>query len=607
MMGRLAAVGFVVPVLVWAVSESGVASGEPGQPPSAADRVYREALHAIGLTPTDLTIRGDYQIDPDRLEITRRLLERPLSAADLVRDISEALGEPSSGAALALAGRCLDVDTDDAFAGVVSARETASLPGVGEHLAGLLAPLLAELAACRSIVDEVRGAFTPEDRRRIGGLMALVDPGESLRETSADSLLEMGRRVRLGKLTAAAGRALAAVDRFVGVVAALPAGALDLTGGPLRTLTAAGPVVIGGTEDNVYTRPAALIVDLGGNDRYEAGAGVSSHVLPVSICIDLKGSDDYASAQGCGVLGLGIVVDVEGDDRYEGGPGAQGCGVAGVGILEDQQGNDRYRAGFAGQGFGLYGIGVLCDRGGDDSYRGDLLVQGAAGPGGAGTLCDGAGDDAYDAGGRYPDFREDGTHFRSMAQGFALGRRPVASGGMGILWDGGGRDLYRADYFGQGASHWAGTGILIDRAGDDAYEARRYAQGSGSHLAAGLLADDAGNDRYTLWGVGQGCGHDLAVGMLLDRSGDDAYRASWLAQGAGEANGFGVLEDTGGDDAYVAEGHDVQGYGGPSRGYGSIGLLIDRGGRDRYGGFKWGGNRTRCSPSSPLEQRCISY
>jgi hypothetical protein len=199
------------------------------------------------------------------------------------------------------------------------------------------------------------------------------------------------------------------------------------------------------------------------------------------------------------------------------------------------------------------------------------------------VLCDGAGDDRYEAGGRYADFREEGVHL-SMAQGFSGGIRPLASGGMGVLYDEGGDDTYEAEYFAQGSSFWGGAGVLIDRAGRDRYEARRYAQGSGSHLAVGVLLDEAGDDRYSLWGVGQGCGHDLSVGALIDRQGDDEYLAEWLAQGAGNANGVGMLDEREGDDLYSAGRDDTQGYGSAYRDHGSIGLLIDRAGVDRYVG-----------------------
>ncbi len=76
----------------------------------------------------------------------------------------------------------------------------------------------------------------------------------------------------------------------------------------------------------------------------------------------------------------------------------------------------------------------------------------------------------------------------------------------------------------------------------------------------------------------------LAVGILCDVWGNDVYRASWLAQGAGNANGIGMLDDVDGNDHYVAERNDAQGYGTPSRNYGSMGLLIDRAGKDVYEG-----------------------
>lgn len=70
--------------------------------------------------------------------------------------------------------------------------------------------------------------------------------------------------------------------------------------------------------------------------------------------------------------------------------------------------------------------------------------------------------------------------------------------------------------------------------------------------------------------------------MLVDVVGNDTYRGRYLCQGVGNANGIGFLKDREGNDTYEASGEDVQGHGNRFRAYGSIGLLLDGGGQDRF-------------------------
>lgn len=523
------------------------------------DPVLETLLHAIGLRLSDISISGDTLDDPDRLPLTRHLLEHPLSGDATIHRLSG-----NSARQLLAAG-----------AHLIDIAEPAPSPDIPlpDDIPPPLRQLIQAIALCHRDIKAAFAGFAPEEREQLGELMALVHPDFTRTEAEAETLIALGRRVDRAALVQAGLRLLDAMDIFLSKPLDLP---------PMQIETPIGLVVIGTPGDDVYTTPAALIIDPGGNDRYDGVAGVALPDLSVSVCIDLGGDDVYLGPQALGIGGIGIAVDLSGHDTYDG--TGQGAGIAGVGILNDRAGHDTYRGGIGCQGFGLYGAGLLFDGAGDDGYEAALLGQGAAGPGGLGLLADVSGNDRYTAGGKFPDVRENGQSHQSMAQGFALGIRPITSGGIGILLDMAGDDEYRAEYFAQGASFWGGTGLLIDRAGNDRYEARRYAQGAGVHLAVGALIDLSGDDTYHLWGVGQGCGHDLAVGLLIDRAGHDRYEATFLAQGAGNANGIGILDDGGGSDQYTAERADTQGYGAPARGHGSIGLLIDRGGADAYKG-----------------------
>jgi hypothetical protein len=357
--------------------------------------------------------------------------------------------------------------------------------------------------------------------------------------------------------------------------------------------TPAGRVMIGGTQDNTYTEDAALILDLGGNDKYFNHAGGSTRRYPFSVVIDLSGDDVYSStedfAQGAGFFGGGFLVDLEGNDRYIAKSHSQGAGMLGTGILADLSGRDQYTAVTDAQGAGNLGVGILAEGGGDDSYFGNYFVQGAGDVKGFGAIVEAGGNDNYFAGGLFEDLRAPGKSYKSMSQGFGFGIRPEdsfvgTSGGIGVIAEAEGNDTYVADYFAQGSSYWFAMGILDDRKGNDRYISGRYSQGAGIHSSAGILIDGEGDDVYLAdFGVAQGCGHDYGIGFLLDNGGNDRYIAGAIAQGAGNDNGIGVLSDNGGNDEYYLN-RLGQGRGNfdAVRDAGSFGLLFDTGGTDVY-------------------------
>jgi hypothetical protein len=505
-----------------------------------------DLLHTLALSRSDLAVSKDYLPDPERLPITKQVLQDPLRAELRVGNIALGLAR---------------ADCVEAVRGAIALTQSE-----GDNREGLRGGENDYMAVFSSVAARV----APHSAKR--ELLDLVHPDSALGASAMDGLLLSGRSVKVGILLSVAGDllewAVGWIERPVGVETTF--------------VTPFGRITIGSSGDDVYDEPHALIVDPGGNDIYLGCAGVSTDNCPVSVAIDLAGNDVYEAASAAGNRGVGILIDVTGDDRYDGAELTQGAGVGGIGILVDQEGDDSYVSTFGGQGFGLYGAGILIDQAGEDTYVSELLAQGAAGPGGVGVLVDRAGGDHYIAAGRYKDFRENGVYARSMSQGFSYGLQTEASGGLGFLVDLAGHDRYEASYFAQGASFWAGTGVLYDHSGDDAYTARRYAQGCGLHLSAGLLVDQSGNDVYSLWGVGQGTGHDLALGVLVDKTGNDRYQVSWMGQGVGSGNGRGILIDGAGDDMFRAEQSTAQGYGDVSRGFGSIGILLDAGGEDRF-------------------------
>lgn len=68
--------------------------------------------------------------------------------------------------------------------------------------------------------------------------------------------------------------------------------------------------------------------------------------------------------------GIGMVIDVAGNDRYEASNFSLACGYFfGIGVILDFEGNDQYHAARYGLSSGAhYGMGLFCDYGGKDTY-----------------------------------------------------------------------------------------------------------------------------------------------------------------------------------------------------------------------------------------------
>jgi hypothetical protein len=302
----------------------------------------------------------------------------------------------------------------------------------------------------------------------------------------------------------------------------------------------------------------------------------------------LAGNDNYRCDStlvtlGAGVLGVGVLIDLEGADVYRSYHISQGAGFFGVGVLGDYDGWDDYRAGYFVQGSGQVGVGWLYDGAGNDIYTIDTWGQGFGSMFGFGILDDMDGADTYRAGGRYFHHPLRPEDSRSFAQGFGMGFRPHGSGGIGFLYDKAGNDFYNAEVYAQGTSYWYSLGMLLDRAGQDFYDAAQYSQGAGIHLSVGALIDQNGEDHYySKFGPAQGEGHDLAVGVLVDNKGNDTYMTSG-GQGIGLTNSVGVFIDGEGNDTYTTtEPQFGQGSVRDARGFSGIGIFLDLEGFDYY-------------------------
>ena len=423
---------------------------------------------------------------------------------------------------------------------------------------------------------------------------ATVDTTQKVDEDSVLTLISRVNRDALAAATYAFARGLTVgVERWQNVPERKEAISVEGVEGGCTEVrdTPYGRFVIGGTGANVYRGNFALIIDLGGDDRYynRVGAGVATLGNPVSAVVDLGGNDSYISGmmadQACGVLGLGGLVDVGGNDVYRTGAFSQGASFCGAAFFFDRAGDDFYQAGLFAQSGAVCGVSAFVDESGRDTYDAYHSCQAFASTWGAAGLVDGQGNDVYRAGGYVTHAPLRPEDYRSFAQGFAIGFRPRAGGGFALLRDKEGNDFYDAEIYAQGVGYWYSLGMLLDEAGNDAYDATQYVQGAGIHLAAGVMEDLSGDDRYgSRFGPGQGGAHDLAVALMYDHSGDDQYTISG-GQAMAINNSAAIFCDGAGNDHYnVTEMELGQGGVNVSRGFGSIAVFADAEGKDTYRG-----------------------
>lgn len=362
-----------------------------------------------------------------------------------------------------------------------------------------------------------------------------------------------------------------------------------------------GWVVIGSLDDNTYDMSRiAAVLDPGGNDEYRWTAVRAG----MQAIIDLGGDDRYwgAGLQGpaAGILGMSVIDDHAGNDRYDAPWLGAGAALAGAGILIDRGGNDTYRIERWGCGAAIGGAGLLLDVGGSDDYEGSLFVQGVGGPAGLGALVDADGNDRYRASGSEPSTYLTPATSLSFSQGVGFGFRTALAGGTGIMLDLGGDDRYFGGEFSQGGGYYLGIGIARDTGGRDFWSGDRYAHGWSAHQAVGLLIEDSGDDVFlSRTAASQGAAWDQSVSVLVDRSGNDTYRADGLAQGSAAQQAFAMMIDCGGDDTLDAASPVCQGGSGAneyhfeSTGARSVSVLMLL---DGYrGAAKRPADSTRCS------------
>jgi hypothetical protein len=265
------------------------------------------------------------------------------------------------------------------------------------------------------------------------------------------------------------------------------------------------------------------IMDFEGKDSYDSyTTSQGSGTFGIGILSDLDGNDTYKTffcSQGFGFTkGMGILLDMKGNDTYSANDStidfpssqtkehntsmSQGVGfgwradfidghslAGGVGMLVDMEGDDSYSAGLFAQGCAYwYGVGILKDEKGDDNYSGIWYVQGSGAHFGVGILNDGNGNDHYRA-------------TMNMAQGAGHDFT------IGYLLDESGDDVYQAPNLSLGGGNANGVGMFWDKSGNDIYNVEAATTLGRANIASrGSLRD-----------------HMLCLGIFLDTGGQDKY------------------------------------------------------------------------------------
>ena len=374
--------------------------------------------------------------------------------------------------------------------------------------------------------------------------------------------------------------------------------------------TPAGAIVIGGKGGNTYQldrmNGVAAVISLGGGNTYYEGT--TSLERPVLLVLNLGGGNVFQASkpgvQGAAILGVSMLVNTEGNNRYRAEDVAQGSCLAGVGILLEYGGNNKYWGVRRVQAEALGGVGILINRGGHNDYHAAMWAQGFGSPLGFGLIENMGGYDHYYCGGLYPNsYKPETPGYEGWGQGVGAGIRQSADGGLGVLLDGGGHNVYEFDYLSHGGGYWCGMGFARDFGGNSqrliARKAfyggerteplfQRFGCGWGCHYSVGFCFDDRGNSTYEGSIMGSGMGWDCSVGVLCSMGGKDHYMATdGLTQGCGAQASLGILYHYGDDTVF--DGY-TQGYAPMGISYhhlpdcgGNFSFLINYGGKSTFG------------------------
>lgn len=280
-----------------------------------------------------------------------------------------------------------------------------------------------------------------------------------------------------------------------------------------------------------------LLADYAGNDKYTLGySGQGAGYFGIGLHLDATGDDMFyllGDGQGFGGTGgVGVLANVTGNDTYTAEPDsakagrpdyhsenkitvsqAQGCGAGmradgshghawagGLGALIDIAGNDKYESGNWSIGTGYwFGTGILYDGDGDDTYTSVYFTQASGAHFAIGVIIDEGGNDKHV-------LRE------TSGAGLAFGWDFTVA----LLIAKGGDDRYEANRISIGNAQIRSNALLIDIGGNDTYVLGKNGAGFGeASFLQSYAAPAYQYGPYSLYGN--------SIGLLLDIGGDDKY------------------------------------------------------------------------------------
>ena len=335
------------------------------------------ALHAANMTREDLRFRRDMTEGHECLDAVRAMLARPLLIAPMLDQRADRArtwtgSQGVSSLVLDLYPR-YPQSTNDGYEPSLAGPSwaDAGTPDTPDALFALIRSVFREEPLTQ--VDLFRdGALDLDElRHALPPSMAWHDVFESAfdeaRTVELEAFLEAKKdawiheeasRIHLGCL-ANAWHEHFGVDPKT--IVGLPTSAFP-TDEPLVVDTAYGRIALGTPNDDIYTGDYTVLIDPGGNDRYEGcriGAAYGTDYRRVAFFADLGGDDVYD----CGDVNITL-----------------GAAVLGIAAFFDLgQGNDRYVGGHCSLGAAMGGIATFYDDGGTDTYEGKTYTQGAAG------------------------------------------------------------------------------------------------------------------------------------------------------------------------------------------------------------------------------------
>jgi len=406
-------------------------------------------------------------------------------------------------------------------------------------------PLKNILKAVRDAQSSVQSSYenlSSQERRRVKSLFTYPYQGEIKELTNTapfkKKTYKLLEKFKQEDMIKAAGHVLAVLDKELPNIHNLkqPKSSYITWRSPL------GKIILAGSGDNIYRErdlnDVFLLVDLGGNNRYESPAA-SAKEGEIKIVIDLGEnvtvlSTSSVSSAGSGVFGIGIMIldNPRGQKLFRTQSFSQGFGLCGVGLLAVKS-SGSYISNRYSQGSAIFGVGIFSNPEGSNSYyRANLYSQGVGFTKGIGIFRHQGSSSTFLAGLVQPDPREP-LGSTSLCQGVGYGPRAFAGGGIGLCVLKGNHLNVESSYFAQGAGYWHAAGSFMIEGDSNTIKARRYDQGSGVHQAIGSFFLKGNHNRITNWGVGPAYGWDKGIGWAYILGNHNTAKVDW---GSGTAS-----------------------------------------------------------------------